>query len=228
VIEFIGPLYNWLQQFTNHYLTHCHLVRLDTPLEPVELPTELSVSQSQSYMATDSRSISKSWCRAPSGAQGQIFSIVWQLRSCFYGAPSLTRGLVCLLYMLLVLTSAVFLGSESLGSRDHILLSQFGYFPFRRLLRLAGSRWRYSTPPPHGSTGSYCCLLVIQPRVGPQHRKHPLLSNGRPVLLHIRWNVLTESLLDNGYMRTHIENTSCNNCSIVACVYCGFVFWLVP
>jgi hypothetical protein len=22
--------------------------------------------------------------------------------------------------------------------------------PFRRLLRLAGSRWRYSTPPPHG------------------------------------------------------------------------------
>jgi hypothetical protein len=23
--EFIGPLYNWLQQFTNHYLTHCHL-----------------------------------------------------------------------------------------------------------------------------------------------------------------------------------------------------------
>jgi hypothetical protein len=23
-------------------------------------------------------------------------------------------------------------------------------FPFRRLLRLAGLRWRYSTPPPHG------------------------------------------------------------------------------
>jgi hypothetical protein len=25
MIEFIGPLHNWLQQFTNHYLTHCHL-----------------------------------------------------------------------------------------------------------------------------------------------------------------------------------------------------------
>jgi hypothetical protein len=25
MIEFIGPLYNWLQQFTNHYLAHCHL-----------------------------------------------------------------------------------------------------------------------------------------------------------------------------------------------------------
>jgi hypothetical protein len=53
--------------------------------------------------------------------------------------------------MLLVLASAVFLGSESLGSRDNNLLSQFRDFPFRRLLRLAGSQWRYSTPPPHGS-----------------------------------------------------------------------------
>jgi hypothetical protein len=26
MIEFIGPLYNLLQQFTNHYLTHCHLL----------------------------------------------------------------------------------------------------------------------------------------------------------------------------------------------------------
>jgi hypothetical protein len=26
MIEFIGPLHNWLQQFTNHYLTHCHLL----------------------------------------------------------------------------------------------------------------------------------------------------------------------------------------------------------
>jgi hypothetical protein len=47
---------------------------------------------------------------------------------------------------------AVILGSESLETRDHILLSQTRDFPFRRLLRLAGSRWRYSTPPPHGST----------------------------------------------------------------------------
>jgi hypothetical protein len=40
------------------------------------------------------------------------------------GAPSLTRGRVYHLYMLLVLTSAVFLGTESLGSHDHVLLSQ--------------------------------------------------------------------------------------------------------
>jgi hypothetical protein len=87
------------------------------------------------------------------GAHDQIFITLWQLRSCFCGAPSLTRGRVCLLFMLLALASAVFLGSESLGIIDHILLSQIWDFPFRRLLRLAGSWWRYSTPPPHGWLG---------------------------------------------------------------------------
>jgi hypothetical protein len=85
-----------------------------------------------------------------SGAHDQIFITFWQLQSCFCGAPSLTRGRICFFNMLLVLTSIVFLGSESFGTRDHILLSQIWDFPFRRLLRLAGSRWHYSTPPPHG------------------------------------------------------------------------------
>jgi hypothetical protein len=48
----------------------------------------------------------------------------WQLRSCFCGAPSLTRGRVWLLYMLLTLARAVLLGSETLGTRDRIFLSQ--------------------------------------------------------------------------------------------------------
>jgi hypothetical protein len=39
-------------------------------------------------------------------------------------------------------------------SRDHILLSQIRDFSFRRLLRLEGLRWRYSTPPPHGKINS--------------------------------------------------------------------------
>jgi hypothetical protein len=60
------------------------------------------------------------------------------LLSCYCGAPSLTRGRVCLLYMLLALASAFFLGSESLWTRYHTLLSQIRDFPFRRLLRLAG------------------------------------------------------------------------------------------
>jgi hypothetical protein len=82
----------------------------------------------------------------PSGTYDQILIIVWQLRACWFGAPSLTRGRVCRLQLLLVVAS----GSKFRMTRGHILLSQIRDFPFRRLLRLAGSRWRYSTPPPHG------------------------------------------------------------------------------
>jgi hypothetical protein len=86
----------------------------------------------------------------PSGAYDQIFITVRQLQACCYGALSLTRGRVCSLRMLLALASAVILGSESRGTRDHILLHQILDFPFSHLIRLAGLRWRYSTPPPHG------------------------------------------------------------------------------
>jgi hypothetical protein len=73
--------------------------------------------------------------------------LFWQLRSfLLWGALSYENtGLS--LYMLLALASAVFLGSEFFTTRGHILLPQIWDFPFRRLLRLAGSRWRYSTPP---------------------------------------------------------------------------------
>jgi hypothetical protein len=117
----------------------------------IKLTNELSnQSKSQTHIATDGQLISKSLSRAPSGANDQIFIALWQLRSCFSGAPSLTRGRFCLLYMLVALASVVFLESGSSGTRDHIFLSQIWDFPFHRHLRLAGSRWRYSNPPPHG------------------------------------------------------------------------------
>jgi hypothetical protein len=87
----------------------------------------------------------------PSGAYDQIFVTVRQLRVCSCGALYLMRGRVCRLELLLALPSAVILASQSRGTRDHILLSQIRDFPFRRPLRLAGSLWRYSIPPPHGS-----------------------------------------------------------------------------
>jgi hypothetical protein len=62
----------------------------------------------------------------PSGAYDQI----WQLRVCWFGAPSLTRGRVCRLQLLLALASAVIFGSESRRTRGHILLSQIRDFPF--------------------------------------------------------------------------------------------------
>jgi hypothetical protein len=108
-----------------------------------------AVCQSQSHIATDgqsisqsvSQSVSKSWCRAPSGAHDQIFITVWQLRSCFrVGALSDERtGL-----------SFVYAAGPCQCSLSRVRV------PFLRLLRLAGSRWRYSTPPPHG--GSSCSM----------------------------------------------------------------------
>jgi hypothetical protein len=60
----------------------------------------------------------------PFGAYDQILIIVWQLRVSWFGAPSLTRGRVCRLQLLLVLASAVIFVSESRRTRGHILLSQ--------------------------------------------------------------------------------------------------------
>jgi hypothetical protein len=86
----------------------------------------------------------------PSWAHDQIFITVWQLRSYFlWGALSNERTCLSFVYAAGPCQRSL---SEVwvLDTSDHILLSQIWDFPFRRLLRLAGSRWRYSTPPPHG------------------------------------------------------------------------------
>jgi hypothetical protein len=90
----------------------------------------------------------------PSGAHDHIIITVRQLLVCWCAALSLTRGRVCCLQLLLAFASAIIFGSLSLGTHDHFLLSQILDFPFHLLLRLAGLRWRYSTPPPHGSSES--------------------------------------------------------------------------
>jgi hypothetical protein len=67
--------------------------------------------------------------RHPSGTRDQFYFLLsiffTLLRVCYFVAPSLTGGRVCNLLFLLVLASAVPLGSESRGTQDHILLSQF-------------------------------------------------------------------------------------------------------
>jgi hypothetical protein len=95
---------------------------------------------------------------------GQLASLsrnkapMWGLRPDFYYCQTdvgllmwgtLTKGQVCRLQLLLALASAVILGSKSCEANDHILLTRFRDFPFRRLLQLAGLQWRYLTPPPH-------------------------------------------------------------------------------
>jgi hypothetical protein len=111
----------------------------------------------------------------PSGAYDQICIIVRQLLVCWCGALSLTRDRVCRLQLLLVLATAVILGSESRwfvtkfyclrfetsptwrasslylypsGTRWPSYPPGIG-FPFRRLLRLAELRWTCLNPLPH-------------------------------------------------------------------------------
>jgi hypothetical protein len=64
----------------------------------------------------------------PSVDHDQIFITFRQLRVCWRGTCSLTRRRVCRLQLLLILASAVIFGSESRGTRDHMLLSQIGDF----------------------------------------------------------------------------------------------------
>jgi hypothetical protein len=95
----------------------------------------LTQTHSQSHIATDGQSVIKSWHRASSGAHDQIFITVWQLRSCFCGAPSLTRGQVCLLY--------VYAAGPCQRSLSRVLVP----WDLRPYLTVSDMRLPFSSPP---------------------------------------------------------------------------------
>jgi hypothetical protein len=112
-------------------------------LHPQALGSVFSVSYNmQRCPSSKSKSKSKSFYDQQSVGQSALVSdhhpepatnfsftsmeiIFRQSGDCYYGEPPLMRGWVCNLQLLLYLTSAIFLGSESQGNNDHILLSQF-------------------------------------------------------------------------------------------------------
>jgi hypothetical protein len=108
---------------------------------------------SEYFVTTDGQSASLSWNKAP----------IWGLRPDFY----YFQTVACLLLwgalertdlsftIAAGLARAVIVGSESHGTRDHILLSQIRDFPFRFLTRRAGLRWKYSSSLPHGLLNTF-------------------------------------------------------------------------
>jgi hypothetical protein len=76
------------------------------------------------------------WIKNPSLVYDQNFITVRQLWVCWFGALSLTRRQVCHVQLLPAVASAVILGSESLGTCNHILLSQIRALPFHHHLWL--------------------------------------------------------------------------------------------
>jgi hypothetical protein len=80
-------------------------------------------SQSQSYITTGSLPpISSCWQQAIETHEKYFFQLKTRCYSP-YITSSLMSGWVCGLQLLLVLASAVILGSESRGTHDHIFLS---------------------------------------------------------------------------------------------------------
>jgi hypothetical protein len=95
-VHFAGPCqcslswvwvpWDWRPYFT---ISDLRLIFLSLPMthrvmvEVFDPASTWVLMLNQSHIATDSQSVSKSWCRAPSGAYDQIFITVWQLRSRF-------------------------------------------------------------------------------------------------------------------------------------------------
>jgi hypothetical protein len=107
-------------------------------------------SQSQSHVTTDGQLGSLSWNKVP----------IWELRPDFYYCQTVAGLLMwgALSDERAGVSFTIAPGPCQCrhfrvwlqGTRDHNLLSQIRDFPFRRLLRITGLRWRYSTQPSHG------------------------------------------------------------------------------
>jgi hypothetical protein len=124
----------WNLGTTKFFWTHSFSLRLTH-----NCPWTKIVSQVKSYVTTEGQSASVSWNKAH----------IWGLRPDFYYCQTAV-GLLMWVALSNERTDLWFTIAAGPRHRSHFTVS-FRDFPFRRLLRLKGLQWRYSTPPPHGN-----------------------------------------------------------------------------
>jgi hypothetical protein len=208
--------------------------------------TELSKSQSQSYLTSDGQSASLSWCQAP----------IWGLRPDFYYCQTVA-GL--LMWGALFDERMGLLFTIAAGSRQRshswvqVLWDSWPYFTVsdRDSPNLEGQipvfispRNRVSQLYPQALGSLFVASYDSQGYGG---GIQTCLHAGSSCYIALGWTTAqkTHLLPSNGYMQTHTENISCDIGSIVVCmycrrclemgllyywlsIYCGLVYWGVP
>jgi hypothetical protein len=170
------------------------------------------LAESESYIMTDGQSASLSWNKAPIWGLRPDFITVRQLRVCWYGALSLSRGRLCCLQLLQALASAVILGSEFRGTRDRILLFEvwdFLFVAFYDSQGYGGGIWpRLHT----GLTEHATSELVLYGRRSDQHTENTASSMLRDASVGVTtWSLLSQA----------IGPGCCLAIPIVSCAYFG-------
>jgi hypothetical protein len=124
IIHYTGTVVSVWYSFVNHCFVTAPYIRFSSPSLLTSSPTGdcprrnswrhcNSLPQYQSHVTADGHLARLSWCKAPSGAHNQICITFSQLWGCSCGAPSLTKGQVSRLQLLMVLASAVIFGIQS-------------------------------------------------------------------------------------------------------------------
>jgi hypothetical protein len=164
--------------------------------------------------------------RRPSLAHEQIFITFRHLQVCWRGLPSLMRGRVCSLQLLLILAIAVILGSVSHRTHDYILLSQIWDSPNlgRPGPRIyihqeqGGPVILQATGWPHANKSSHLELL------GMDRQKTPFLSSffvASVIVVAIYWQprLFTELLPSNRWSYCCLLAGRCLASSVYLTIY---------
>jgi hypothetical protein len=189
------------------------------PLLRSEVLSERRLPSNWSILCYDRQSVSLSANTAP----------IWGLRPDFYYCQTVA-GLLMWGALSIEMTDVSFTVTAGPRQRSHsqirvpwdsrpyFLLSQSWDFPFLRLLRLTGLRWRYSTLPPHEIELFLLQMFALNPfALAEQKTLFPLI----PLLLHafpLSWESFAEPLPRNGFTRYSMyiiilfAETKCKRC----------------